>query len=463
MSTFRHKLSRSFTLDRAFALLVVVALSVPAFSSSMAFALQGPDPILDMVEEDTVTFSPQEAITQCKKILETTDERARDTIVNALVRRGDSYLSLENPRAALQDYDRCLSLANGNIAIRWRKARALVALKQFDDARKELAAILSEAPNFAPAYHTQAKMLMAQGKLSEALACADIGHGKDSNYIEGYYTRGQIHYLMHDYKRALEDLDQVILRQPGLGGSRVDGPFRLRSAVLLALGRPREALSNCLVACRLDGSSFENRLQLWHCYSRCGKLNISLKLANDLVQTKPDDTMAQLCLAESRFKLGYLDDAGVAVKKALSLPEPDSLWARSHMATTLLHMGRYADALRIYEGVLKGAPDSFSALTGAATILASCPEEKIRNGSRARELAIKACKMTGYDQLDSLITLAMAEAECGNFPEALRISEKALASKYIDANLREDYVTCVRCFRAGKPFRNPSLPNAATK
>jgi hypothetical protein len=71
--------------------------------------------------------------------------------------------------------------------------------------------------------------------------------------------------------------------------------------------------------------------------------------------------------------------------------------------------------------------------------------------------------MTAHQQIDCLMTLAMAEAECGNFSEALRVAQEALSLKGVDAAKREEYEMCMQFFRGGKAFRNPALPSTQQK
>ena len=58
-------------------------------------------------------------------------------------------------------------------------------------------------------------------------------------------------------------------------------------------------------------------------------------------------------------------------------------------------------------------------------VLATSPEDQLRNGQRSLELAQKACEKTEYEQAHILSTLAASYAELGNFEEAVKWSSKA--------------------------------------
>src|SRR5207244_2050578 len=82
-------------------------------------------------------------------------------------------------------------------------------------------------------------------------------------------------------------------------------------------------------------------------------------------------------------------------------------------------MGDYAAAIADYARTIELDSKDFEARNGWAWILATCPDEKHRDGSKAVELASKACELSGFDRWYCLGTLAAAHAEAGDFEEAV--------------------------------------------
>jgi hypothetical protein len=76
-------------------------------------------------------------------------------------------------------------------------------------------------------------------------------------------------------------------------------------------------------------------------------------------------------------------------------------------------------------------------LNNQAWELATSPDPKIRNGSLAVQLAQRACEQTHFDKTIFLGTLAAAQAEAGNFGDAIAVAERAcdLAAKNGETNL----------------------------
>ena len=66
-------------------------------------------------------------------------------------------------------------------------------------------------------------------------------------------------------------------------------------------------------------------------------------------------------------------------------------------------------------------------LNNLAWILITCPNQELRDPSKALELAQLACALTQSKHPMYLNTLACAYATLNNFSEAVRILEKALA------------------------------------
>ena len=74
-------------------------------------------------------------------------------------------------------------------------------------------------------------------------------------------------------------------------------------------------------------------------------------------------------------------------------------------------------------------------LNNFAWVLATSPDDKLRDGARAVKMATKAAESTGYETPHILSTLAAAYAETGDFENATKWSQKAVevSQKEVDA------------------------------
>ncbi len=95
-------------------------------------------------------------------------------------------------------------------------------------------------------------------------------------------------------------------------------------------------------------------------------------------------------------------------------------------ADAYLSIGKQAEAIVDYELAYSVDPEDDGVLNNLAWVLATSPKDKLRDATRAIQLATKACEMTEYRQAHILSTLAAAFAEAGDFDKAVEWSTKAV-------------------------------------
>lgn len=92
-------------------------------------------------------------------------------------------------------------------------------------------------------------------------------------------------------------------------------------------------------------------------------------------------------------------------------------------------------------------------LNNLAWLLATSPEDNLRNAKRAIELATKACELTEYKRAHILSTLAAGYAESGDFDAAIKWSKKALEVGKNDGQIGEQLEEELKSYQARKPWR----------
>ena len=109
--------------------------------------------------------------------------------------------------------------------------------------------------------------------------------------------------------------------------------------------------------------------------------------------------------------------------------------------------GKLRAARAHYEAVLERKPDDSRVLTSVAWFLATAPETGYRNGRRAVVLANRA--VDAAESPDALDALAAAQAEIGEFEEAVTTLERAMQLSPGDS----DMSSRLELYRAGNPYR----------
>jgi tetratricopeptide (TPR) repeat protein len=91
-----------------------------------------------------------------------------------------------------------------------------------------------------------------------------------------------------------------------------------------------------------------------------------------------------------------------------------------------LSTSKQAEAIADFEAALKIHQESDGLYNNLAWVLATSPDDKLRDGKRAIELATKACELTEYKEAHILSTLASGYAETGDWENAIKWSTKAV-------------------------------------
>jgi hypothetical protein len=86
-------------------------------------------------------------------------------------------------------------------------------------------------------------------------------------------------------------------------------------------------------------------------------------------------------------------------------------------------------------------------------VLATCPEDRIRDGKRAVELAKRACELSSGELASCVGTLAAAYAEVGEFEAASDTQRKAIGMLSTKDTLMETYRSRLALYVSHKPYR----------
>jgi tetratricopeptide (TPR) repeat protein len=135
---------------------------------------------------------------------------------------------------------------------------------------------------------------------------------------------------------------------------------------------------------------------------------------------------------------------------------PDDPAGYNQRAVCRCLKGERAEALADHEEALRRDPENPATHNYLAWLLATSPEDGIRDGPRALEYATRACEQTEWQNAAFLDTLAAAYAECGRFDEAVRWEGKAL--ELVSEAGKADYRSRLELYQAGRPYREEPPP-----
>jgi serine/threonine protein kinase/tetratricopeptide (TPR) repeat protein len=110
------------------------------------------------------------------------------------------------------------------------------------------------------------------------------------------------------------------------------------------------------------------------------------------------------------------------------------------------------EAIRILQSSAE-ASRSPEALNGLAWVLATSPDDGLRNGTNAVTFADKAVAATGRTNAMYLDTLAAAYAEAGQFEKAVSVQKEAMALATEEEKKRNRYEDRLRLYQSNTPYR----------
>ncbi len=389
---------------------------------------------------------------------EAIDKGADDppTRARALVLRAELA---DEPEKKLADLDEAVKAAPGDAAV--LRARGAAYSEQGKHA--EALADFEEAQKFAPddlgLVEARAMELVDLQRYDEGLKLLAELREKVPDAAAPWFQQGRVRALQGDFQAALNDLNEAATREPGN-----IGVLLLRATVFQELKQPEKALADVEQALKLKPDlpvAMRIRASI---LAGSGQFGAAIEELEKLGRADPKDVqiglqLALLYSAEKRF--------GKAIAKFTEViaADPTNQSAWQGRADALLSVGRQAEAVADYEQCLKLDPKDSSVLNNLAWVLCTSPDDKLRDGKRAIELATEACKLTEYKQAHILSTLGAAYAETGDFKTAMEWSEKAIEAG--EPEQKETLAKELESYKAGKPMRElqqePEEPNEPEK
>lgn len=132
------------------------------------------------------------------------------------------------------------------------------------------------------------------------------------------------------------------------------------------------------------------------------------------------------------------------------------------LAVLEIEQRRFAAAAAMLREALARQPDRLDVANDLAWLLATCPDESVRDGRRAVELAERVCQISDRRDPYYLDTLAAAYAEVGRYAEAVTAlgEAKSRCQPTHPPEMAGDLERRRRSYEASRPWREPATEPA---
>ena len=301
--------------------------------------------------------------------------------------------------------------------------QVLIQSEEFDSGLKFADKLIASKPEAAEGYRIKSSLLYFKDNDKEALELVNKALEKEPDNVESLYLRAQIYSALKENEKAKQDIEKAFANDPNEGRG-----ILMRSALAAQQKRFADAIADIKLLLQADPTNEPLRLQLAQYYVADQRPRRAIELLTAI-----------------------LDDNERSV---------DALRARGD---ALLSVGKHADAIADYDKALTIDPRHTGVLNNLAWVLATSPEDNLRNPKRSIELATKACELTEYKQAHILSTLASGYAESGDWETAIKWSTKAVEVGAEEAETSDQLKKELDSYKEKKPWREKQEIEENTK
>ena len=316
------------------------------------------------------------------------------------------------------------------------------------EAIEQYQATLELKPDYVDAHNNLGILLAGQGKTAEAVKHYQRAIEIKPDFAKAHNNWGNALAVKGQVNEALEHYQQALQLDPDFGEAHND-----LGALLLAQRRTAEAMEHFRKAVELIPDNADVQNNLGTALADEGRTAEALKYFQKALELKPDSAKTHYNLASLFVARGQLDEAIKHYQRALELM-PDFTRARYQFGLVLQSRGKFAASVAQFEKILELDPKHIATQNNLAWLLATCPDNSVRDGKRAVELAQQAVQLSGGNSPEILDTLAAAYAEAGRYPEAVETAQRAsdLSTAQNKKSLAEVIQNQLKLFETHSPY-----------
>ena len=392
-----------------------------------------------------------------RKVIDAPDADAADR-AQALALRG-TLQSDEKKRA--HDFDEAIALVPDKPDYYRVRAQYLYGQDKFEEALVDVDKALKLEPDHAATQELRGLILLGLKRYDDALATFNKASELEPEAVLPYQHRGEVYRQQGDLKKSAEQLTKALEIAPGDAATLL-----LRANVLYQLNDYDGALKDVETVDQSPAATAGRPLVAGRnlCVDQARRPGdrATGEIGSARAESAAAARTARHVLPHRRRSRAR---ASRPLPRVLKL-DPEDYRALRFRGDANLNIGNHAEAVADFDAAVKLNADDEGLLNNFAWVLATSPDDKVRNGKRAIELATKAAEMTTYTVPHILSTLAAAYAETGDFETAKKWSKKAVELGDKD-EAREQLRKELASYEAGKPWREsqqeaekPAAPSA---
>ena len=297
--------------------------------------------------------------------------------------------------------------------------------EKYDDALKiydRLAELLPRS--FVPGIQ-KAEVLQEQKKFADAMAVLDALRSREPGNPLVILQRGKLFAEMKDYDAAMRDIDSTLRLTGDMPDLEINA-YAVKITILCKQEKFAVALAELRKLPAAKRNSPAYKLMAVQVYAMAKSNESALKLLDEMLTEQPDNKGIK------RFR-----------------------------GDMLLGLGRHKEAIDVYNELLASDDEDDGVYNNLSWVLATSPDESLRDGKLALQYALKSCELTHYKKPHILSTLASAYAEIGDFDNAVKWIEQGLElAEQTEYDQKEHLVKELSSYKEKQPWRERLEENA---
>ena len=368
---------------------------------------------------------------------------------------------------AVAELERARALAPDYAPLAVRLGEALAAAGETTRAAEAFARAAALDPSLAHAHLGLARLALARGDLEAAFVGASRAAAAAPRTGEAHGLLAEVWRRRGDSTAAERERDlarrlpaAAPVPDPAYAALAAEGVssfwYRRRGRAYLEQGEWRRAADEfaAALAAAGEGATAELHDDLGVALQGLGLYAEAAERHRAALAHRPAFAAAFAHLGEALAALGDVTGATAAVARALEL-EPELSAAALDLGTLHLRAGRRVEAAAAFRRGLAAAPDDPRLAARLAWLLATAPEDNLRDGAEAVRLAERASQATGGRMPEALDVLAAAYAEAGRFAAAAATARRSrdLARATSSDDLAKEIGRRLARYEEGEPYR----------
>jgi len=239
----------------------------------------------------------------------------------------------------------------------------------------------------------------------------------DPSFVHGYIEKAEVHHKKNNFYAMVADCDQAILLNSNLSQA-----YQMRADAYRGLGNFDRSLADYNKSIGLDSAN--SSTYFWKA----------------------------ILLAENDEYFDAITNLTEVIKL-----DPQNAWAYADRGFCYNEVGNYARGIGDCQKAIAIDPTSTVGYNNLAWLLATVPDSKLRNGQKALEYAKKACELTNWKDPQCLATFAAANAETGDFRDAVKWQKQAILG--LSGKDLVEAQRLLTLYQQGKPYQiDPNHP-----